>query len=69
MESLLLVDVGTGSGKWVLEVAKQFPSAMVCGIDLSPIRVECPKNAMFRVMDLTQGLKFPNSSTDLVHSR
>lgn len=68
---LNVVDVGTGSGRWVLEVAKEFPSAGVCGIDLSPIRTDetFPKNAEFRVMDLTQGLKFTSCSVDLVHSR
>lgn len=67
----MVVDVGTGSGRWVLEIAQEFPSAQVWGIDLSPIRTDksFPTNAGFKVMDLTQGLKFPTSSTDLVHSR
>ena len=55
----------------MLEVAQEFPSAQVCGGDLSPTRIDSSSqnNAQFRVMDLTQGLKFPSSSTDLVHSR
>jgi ubiquinone/menaquinone biosynthesis C-methylase UbiE len=65
------VDVGTGSGRWVIEVATDFPSARVCGIDLSPIFKEknSPPNSEFLVMDLTCGLNFPEESTDLVHSR
>jgi ubiquinone/menaquinone biosynthesis C-methylase UbiE len=65
------VDVGTGSGRWVIEVADQFPSAKVCGVDLSPIHLDenDPKNAEFVVMDLTEGLKFEEGSVDLVHSR
>jgi hypothetical protein len=68
---LIVVDVGTGSGRWVFEVAEEFPNAKVTGIDLSPICSDelSPKNVEFRVMDLTQGLHFPSSSTDLVHSR
>jgi ubiquinone/menaquinone biosynthesis C-methylase UbiE len=63
--------VGTGSGRWVFEVAEEFPNAKVSGIDLSPICSDgiSPKNAEFRVMDLTQGLQYPSSSIDLVHSR
>jgi hypothetical protein len=64
------VDAGTGSGKWVLEVADQFPTARVYGLDLSPIQgTNHPLNAFFRVEDLTQGLDFDDGSTDLVHSR
>ena len=63
--------MGTGSGRWVIEVADQFPSAKVCGVDLSPIGLDetGPKNAEFFVMDLTQGLKFEEGCVDLVHSR
>ena len=65
-----ILDVGTGSGAWCVEVANQFPNADVCGLDLSPIhRKEIPKNCHFVVGDLNDGLKFDDSSTDLVHSR
>lgn len=64
------MDVGTGSGKWVIEVADQLSSARVCGIDISPIQpTDVPVNAEFMVMDLTDGLDFYDGSTDLVHSR
>jgi len=67
---LRVVDVGAGSGRWVVEVAEQFPSARVCGIDLSPIEPEnAPINTEFIVMDLTKGLEFDDRSTDFVHSR
>jgi ubiquinone/menaquinone biosynthesis C-methylase UbiE len=64
------VDVGTGTGLWVIEVADKFPTAMVYGTDLSPIQhTYIPLNAEFRVMDLNEGLEFDDGSTDLVHSR
>lgn len=67
---LRLVDVGAGSGRWVVEVAEQFPSTHVYGIDLSPIEPSnAPLNAEFIVMDLTKGLEFDDRSTDFVHSR
>jgi len=65
-----VLDVGTGSGAWCVEVAKQFPTANVSGLDLSPIhRKDVPENCHFIVGDLNEGLKFETDSMDLVHSR
>jgi len=65
-----IVDVGTGSGKWVIEVAEEFPSARVFGTDISPVQdTDVPVNAEFILMDLNDGLEFDDGSTDLVHSR
>jgi len=70
LSSLTAVDVGTGSGKWVTEVAEEYSTAHVIGIDLSPIqRANVPTNAEFIVMDLTEGLLFDNEHTDLVQAR
>jgi len=33
-----ILDVGTGTGIWALDVGDQYPSAQVVGIDLSPIQ-------------------------------
>lgn len=64
------VDIGAGSGAWVVEVADQFSSAAVYGTDLSPIqRQRIPPNAEFRKEDVTEGLTFDDGSTDLVQSR
>jgi len=65
-----ILDVGTGSGAWCVEVAKQFPTARVSGMDLSPIhRKDAPENCHFVLGDLNDGLKFKTASMDLVHSR
>ena len=65
-----ILDVGTGSGAWCVEVANQFPAANVIGHDLSPIhRTDTPENCHFVVGDLNDGLKFDDESIDLVHSR
>jgi len=64
------VDIGTGSGRWVFEVAEQFPKARVCGTDISPIQpIYVPPNAEYILMDLTNGLDFDPGSTDLLQSR
>ena len=62
--------MGTGSGRWVIEVADDYPTAHVIGVDLSPIQpTDVPTNAEFILMDLTQGLEFDDGTTDLVQSR
>ena len=33
-----ILDCGTGTGIWVLDMADSFPSAQVTGVDLSPIQ-------------------------------
>ena len=65
-----ILDVGTGSGAWCIEVADQYPSANVVGIDLSPIQdTRIPLNCEFIVADLNAGLDFDDASFDLVQSR
>jgi ubiquinone/menaquinone biosynthesis C-methylase UbiE len=65
-----ILDIGTGSGAWAIEVADQFPDTLVRGLDLSPIQpLYVPTNCEFLVGDLNEGLDFDDSSIDLVHSR
>jgi ubiquinone/menaquinone biosynthesis C-methylase UbiE len=68
---LIVVDVGTGSGLWALEVADQFPDAEIIGTDLSPVQPtdDIPQNCQFRVESLLDGLHFDDGSVDLLHSR
>lgn len=67
---LTAVDIGCGSGAWCVEVAERYPSAIVVGMDLSPIQPTLvPENCEFIVADLNQGLDFYDGSQDLVQSR
>lgn len=36
VEPPAILDIGTGSGSWVLDMAKEFPHAEVVGVDLTP---------------------------------
>ena len=66
-----ILDVGTGSGRWVIEVAMAYPLARVEGMDLSPPNplAPVPRNSSFKIGDLAMGLDYPDDSHDLVHSR
>ena len=33
-----ILDLGTGTGIWAIEMADQYPESMVIGIDLSPVQ-------------------------------
>lgn len=64
-----LLDVGSGTGRWIIEMAQQFPNARVTGIDVAPTTPSAPLNAQFVQHDILKGLPFPDASFDYVHSR
>lgn len=64
-----LLDVGSGTGRWALEMAQQFPNARVTGIDVTPTIPDAPLNTQFVQHDILKGLPFPPASFDYVHAR
>jgi SAM-dependent methyltransferase len=72
-----ILDVGCGSGRWVIEMAAQFPNANVFGLDrVAPDQLalgygldQRPANAVFVAGDILQGNVFPDASFDYVHMR
>lgn len=48
-----ILDVGTGTGIWAIDMADQHPSAEITGTDLSPIQPSwIPPNCRFEVDDM-----------------
>ena len=64
------MDVGTGTGIWAMDIAEQYPSAVVTGVDLSPTQPAfVPVNCVFEVDDVTQAWTYPPDHFDFVHIR
>lgn len=66
-----VLDIGTGTGIWAIDVADSFASAQVIGIDLSPIQPAwVPPNCRFIVDDAEADWLYSRSQPfDLIHAR
>ncbi|KAF8248364.1 S-adenosyl-L-methionine-dependent methyltransferase [Wilcoxina mikolae CBS 423.85] len=65
-----IMDVGTGTGIWAIDVADKFPETEVIGVDLSPIQPQwVPPKCKFEVDDAEQEWPYPSNTFDFVHAR
>ncbi|KAB5560045.1 S-adenosyl-L-methionine-dependent methyltransferase [Coniochaeta sp. 2T2.1] len=65
-----ILDIGTGTGIWAIEMGDQYASANVLGIDLSPIQPDwVPPNVKFMVDDVESPWLHPRNHFDYIHSR
>lgn len=67
----VMLDVGTGTGIWALEMAEQYPDATIIGTDLSPVQpVMVPDNVHFEIDDVeAKHWSWPDNYFDYIHSR
>jgi SAM-dependent methyltransferase len=65
-----ILDVGTGTGIWAIEMGDEYTSAVVTGVDLSPIQPKwVPPNVQFELDDITKPWLWPENSFDFIHIR
>lgn len=68
---LSILDVGTGTGVWALEMGEQYPLAHVAAVDVSAalLPTEVPRNVVFEIEDAAEPWGRPRDSLDFVHLR
>ncbi|KAF5621908.1 methyltransferase [Fusarium sp. NRRL 52700] len=67
-----VLDLGTGIGKWCIDLADMYPNSQFHGMDLSPIQPDwVPENAIFVVDDIEHeaGWTYGDESFDYIHIR
>jgi len=71
-----ILDVGSGTGRWPIQMAREFPDANVISLDLEPPQQQAsavmesqPDNCVFVPGNVLNGLPFPDGSFDFVHQR
>ncbi|KAK9468099.1 S-adenosyl-L-methionine-dependent methyltransferase [Lipomyces arxii] len=65
-----VLDIGTGTGTWAVQMADMYSGSHVVGVDLVPIQHEMtPPNVEFHIEDVSNGMTYRANSFGLVHSR
>ncbi|KAK5016777.1 hypothetical protein LTR16_003075 [Cryomyces antarcticus] len=65
-----ILDLGTGTGIWAMQMADLYPSAEVIGTDISPVQPKwVPPNLQFEVDDLEEEWLYKPNSFDFIHVR
>ena len=65
-----ILDLGTGTGIWALDIADLFPSASVTGVDIAPIQPKwVAPNCQFEIEDVEANWTWKPNSFDFIHLR
>ncbi|KAL6717513.1 hypothetical protein ACLMJK_005428 [Lecanora helva] len=66
-----ILDIGTGTGIWAIQMAEEHPDATIWGTDLSPVQPSCvPDNVRFEIDDVNaEDWSWPDNYFDYIHSR
>ncbi|KAI8636437.1 S-adenosyl-L-methionine-dependent methyltransferase [Parasitella parasitica] len=66
-----ILDLGCGSGCWVMEMAIDCPQCQIIGLDMAdmfPTTIR-PENVKFELHNMLNGLPYPDQTFDYVHMR
>ena len=64
-----ILDLGTGTGIWAVEMGDKHPDASITGVDISPIQPNwVPPCVKFEIDDLEDQWTWRENSYDLIHS-
>ena len=65
-----VLDVGTGTGQWPLDISREFPRALVIGTDQpAPIAAQDASGYFYVRVNVLRGLPFRDGTFDYVHQR
>ncbi|KAG0211544.1 hypothetical protein BGX33_004227 [Mortierella sp. NVP41] len=69
-----ILDSGCGLGEWAMEMAKEYPSTTVYGVDINPdlfpgMNQPVPSNCLFVQSNILNRLSFPDRYFDFVYQR
>ncbi|CAG8742924.1 13085_t:CDS:2 [Gigaspora margarita] len=71
MGGATILDIGCGSGLWVIDMGLEYPSSLIVGIDIDssnfPSSDKCPPNVCFLTCNAIHGIPFPQNTFDFVH--
>jgi len=69
-ETKACLDLGCGSGNWIMDVARDFPNCIAIGTDLVPMQSPTmPPNVRSEVDDINLGLEHFYGDFNVVHAR
>jgi ubiquinone/menaquinone biosynthesis C-methylase UbiE len=69
-ETKACLDLGCGSGAWIMDFARDFPNSTCVAVDLVPMQsIHMPQNCRSEVDDINLGMEHFYGDFDVVHGR
>ncbi|KAI8717310.1 hypothetical protein NCS52_00806300 [Fusarium sp. LHS14.1] len=65
-----ILDLGTGTGIWAVDMAELYPSARIIGVDLFPLQTKIvPPNVRFKIDNVEVDWRWGENVFDFIHAR